>query len=101
MATSTLKSNNLSLHIETLTASSITISGNSGKNGEIAIPSVTGYKPIGLIGWECNTWEVAPSKLNTVVGGAKVWYSLANASTSSKTVDFSMKVLYVPTSWTV
>ena len=101
MATSTLKSNNLSLHIETISVSNITISGNGGKNGEVAIPSVTGYKPVGIIGWEADTWEVAPSKLVTVVGGAKVWFSLANAATSSKTVTFQMKVLYVPTSWTV
>lgn len=87
------------IRVQTVTVSNITISANGGKTGEVTIPTITGYKPIGLIGWECNTWEVAPSKLTTLVNGAKVWFSLANASTSSKTVNFTMTILYIPTAW--
>ena len=88
------------VQINSITVNGITIAGNSGKQGEIATTSISGYKVLGIVGWETTAWEVAPSKLTTVVSGAKVWYSLANASTSSKTVDFTIRVLYIPTTWT-
>lgn len=89
---------NMPIRVQTVSVSDIAVPANGGKNGEVLIPAVTGYKPIGLIGWESSAWEVAPSKMTTIVGGAKVWYSLANASTSSKTVTFTMTVLYIPSS---
>ena len=88
------------VQINSITVTGITIAGNSGKQGEIATTAISGYKVLGIVGWETTAWEVAPSKLTTVISGAKVWYSLANASTSSKTVDFIIRVLYVPTTWT-
>ena len=86
------------IRVQTVSVSNITVPANGGKVGEVAIPAVTGYKPIGVIGWESSVWEVTPSKLTTIVGGAKVWYSLANAATSSKTATFTMTVLYIPSS---
>ena len=90
---------NFSAHVETITVSNLEVPANGGKNAQVAAPVLEGYKMVGIIGWECSVWEVAPSKLTTVVNGGLVWFSLANASTSAKTVSFTIKALYLPDTW--
>ena len=91
---------NFSAHVESITVSDLEVPANGGKNAQVAAPAIPGYKMVGIIGWECSAWEVAPSKLVTVVNGAFIWFSLANAATAAKTVSFTIKALYLPDTWT-
>ena len=90
-----------SLHLEVIQVEDIAVPANGGKNVQVSAPLISGKKLLGIVGWECSAWEVAPSKLTTVYNGGLIWFSLANASTSAKTVSFKITALYIPDSWTV
>lgn len=88
------------LRVRTVTVSDIAVPAQGGKQGQVAVSQqVDGCKLIGIIGWACSAWEVSPSKLETILNGGLVWYSLANASTSAKTVSLKVTLLYISADW--
>ena len=97
---SSVDDNKFKLRVRTVTVENLTVPAQGGKNAEVSVDSVVDdCKLVGIIGFESSAWEVAPSKLATIVNGGKVWFSLANASTSSKTVTFKITLLYISKEW--
>lgn len=74
---------------------SYTVSANSWGDSEKAIPSVSGYSPIGIVGIEVtNTTMAVPVKHFLDLTNNKIKVGVINRSNTSITFDFKVYILY-------
>ncbi len=83
------------LHVGMLTIPSQSIGANTGASGNVSIPSVTGYTPLCVCGWDISSWNVSLTRCRVSISEQKVFYSARNFTSSAVSTSIDVFVLYI------
>lgn len=90
--------NNYGFLIKEKTASATATAGG-GYQGSFSCDAVSGYRPIAVVGFESNKWEMPFSKCILTPSDGKVYWAVRNTTSSQQSVSLTFKIMYISTNF--